>query len=341
MSRDVTYGNGFEANGAFQPRRAVADPIVCVGLYNCQDRRIERVWIGQQDTDGHDATPSVADALSALVRRPPACRTQVTGSGERVDWIVSDRALIALGGRVGAHRPVSAMLDDGPGGIDTPARRHLIRIGLCLARERLSRDTDQGDPAHLIAKAVLQSLSVSVAVVDKDGTILYRSRLSDEWLSRSCRMRVVHDRLMARSNAAQASLMDAVRAATSAAPHTSVLRMSGHDGQGRGVAVMPLYDTPSRALLVFARTGEDAVILRDLVLQTFDLTRAERRLAECLLSGRSLSDAAAELGLKVSTARSYLKRIFSKTGITRQSEFVALYHSLVPPVRGWASQPKH
>ncbi|MER8830271.1 helix-turn-helix transcriptional regulator [Mesorhizobium sp. M0938] len=56
----------------------------------------------------------------------------------------------------------------------------------------------------------------------------------------------------------------------------------------------------------------------------FDLTPAEARLAVELASGRSVQEAAMEIGIAVKSARTYLERIFRKTGTSRQSQLVAL-----------------
>ena len=65
----------------------------------------------------------------------------------------------------------------------------------------------------------------------------------------------------------------------------------------------------------------------------FDLAPAEARLAAALASGKSLTTVAAQQGIKVSSARTYLAQIFRKTGTHQQSELVALLKS-TQPVRG-------
>jgi len=60
--------------------------------------------------------------------------------------------------------------------------------------------------------------------------------------------------------------------------------------------------------------------LRDL----YALTAVEARLAARLAHGESVDTAAAEMGLSVNTARAYVKRIYHKTGVRRQSELVRL-----------------
>jgi DNA-binding NarL/FixJ family response regulator len=62
----------------------------------------------------------------------------------------------------------------------------------------------------------------------------------------------------------------------------------------------------------------------------FDLTPAEVSLATALAKGLSLKAAAAEVGLQFSTVRTYLNRIFRKTGTNQQSQLVALLKSAHP-----------
>ncbi|RUX25382.1 helix-turn-helix transcriptional regulator [Mesorhizobium sp. M7A.F.Ca.US.011.01.1.1] len=62
----------------------------------------------------------------------------------------------------------------------------------------------------------------------------------------------------------------------------------------------------------------------------FDLTPAEARLAAALSQGRPLKDAAFDLKITVKTSRTYLERIFAKTGTRQQSQLVALLKSTEP-----------
>jgi DNA-binding CsgD family transcriptional regulator len=60
----------------------------------------------------------------------------------------------------------------------------------------------------------------------------------------------------------------------------------------------------------------------------FSLTLAEARLASLVGSGQSPRDAASRLNITEGTARTVLKRVFSKTGTTRQAELAALLSSI-------------
>lgn len=62
----------------------------------------------------------------------------------------------------------------------------------------------------------------------------------------------------------------------------------------------------------------------------FALTAAEAKIARCLASGLSLKQAAEENTIRFSTARSYLDKIFQKTGANKQGQLVALLKSVQP-----------
>jgi len=55
----------------------------------------------------------------------------------------------------------------------------------------------------------------------------------------------------------------------------------------------------------------------------FDLTPSESRLAQTLVQGRSLEEAANEINITLSSSRTYLERIFVKTKTNGQAELVS------------------
>jgi DNA-binding CsgD family transcriptional regulator len=68
----------------------------------------------------------------------------------------------------------------------------------------------------------------------------------------------------------------------------------------------------------------------EFVRQTFSLSPAQARLALSLVSGQSVPEAAAALGIAESTARQYLKLIFQKTGWRGQVDIVRVVgHALM------------
>lgn len=61
--------------------------------------------------------------------------------------------------------------------------------------------------------------------------------------------------------------------------------------------------------------------------ETYGLTAAEERLALLILQGLRLGEAEIVLGIRHSTARTHMKRIYAKTGTHRQVELVRLLMS--------------
>jgi DNA-binding CsgD family transcriptional regulator len=70
----------------------------------------------------------------------------------------------------------------------------------------------------------------------------------------------------------------------------------------------------------------------DWIARQFGLTPSEQRLAEAIVNGLPLAEAAAQLGIRETTARTRLKVIQTKTDCRRQSDLVRLALSL-PAVR--------
>jgi DNA-binding CsgD family transcriptional regulator len=66
----------------------------------------------------------------------------------------------------------------------------------------------------------------------------------------------------------------------------------------------------------------------DVLRATFALTASEARLARALAEGVALADAAAAQGITRETARTQLKRIFTKMDVHRQAQLVARLHRL-------------
>ena len=80
-------------------------------------------------------------------------------------------------------------------------------------------------------------------------------------------------------------------------------------------------------LVIEQKSGEpaDPAAVRDLL----GLTLGEARIAALVGSGLAPKEAAERLGIAEETARSVLKGVFGKVGVSRQGELVALLSKLV------------
>ena len=79
------------------------------------------------------------------------------------------------------------------------------------------------------------------------------------------------------------------------------------------------------AVIVFVSVPENNVTPpAELLEHLWGLTPTEARLAAALVEGRTVSDFLDESGISDNTARTHLKRVFHKAGVTRQSELIRL-----------------
>ena len=84
------------------------------------------------------------------------------------------------------------------------------------------------------------------------------------------------------------------------------------------------------AILVATPLVQAAVPSPDIVAGLFDLTPSEARLAALIAGGHPPREAALALGWTEGTARSTLRQVFAKTGVSRQAELEGLLRGAVP-----------
>ena len=108
----------------------------------------------------------------------------------------------------------------------------------------------------------------------------------------------------------------------------ALTRPSGHASLGLVVRRIPESPWPVNrqrpAAVLFIRDPEAGVAesSQRIVQQLFGLTRIEAAMALSLANGNTIEETADTLGLKKNTARTYLRFIFNKTGVTRQTMLV-------------------
>lgn len=183
---------------------------------------------------------------------------------------------------------------------------------------------------------VMDRLAVGVVIVDVAGHIVRCSPKAEEALAERDGLQLQAGKLRAtcakEDREFQTAIRTAVQAAVASVQTTrgiALTRLSGH--RNLGVIVQPVPGVVKSGTLtpptvaIFIRDPEaTAEVEGELVRQLFDLTRAEAAVARRLASGLSLEDAASSLDISRNTARAHLRSIFSKSGITRQTELVRL-----------------
>jgi DNA-binding CsgD family transcriptional regulator len=198
------------------------------------------------------------------------------------------------------------------------------------------------------AEAALEAFEISgsaAVLLDRCGSVLRLNAAAEQLLGAD--LRIVAKRLVARDTAATMQLDRALHRAlwtrTSAAlmPPVALPRIEGRPilaYAARLAHVSADALAPCQALVILVDLAKRFRPPEESLRSSFGLTTAEARLATRLASGDSLDAAADALRITKETARSQLKAVFEKTGVHRQSEFVALLARMlnsneIPPTR--------
>ncbi len=208
-------------------------------------------------------------------------------------------------------------------------RPHLARAGMLAARIGLER--------VLAAVATLDALSAPAAILGYGrrmmaANALFESHLRDQYHDTPSGLRLADARADARLGALLSGLNDRTIGCGGSVPVASA-----EGRRGVVIHVVPLRRaardifTSASAILLVAIPGNRAAPGVELIAALLDLTPAEARLAHALATGQSLAQAARAMGTMPSTARTHLKRIFAKTGMSRQSDLLSLLASVAPP----------
>ncbi|HVO02117.1 MAG TPA: hypothetical protein VMT54_07945 [Candidatus Cybelea sp.] len=203
-------------------------------------------------------------------------------------------------------------------------RPHFARAGMMASRLHLERVQ--------AAVAALEAIGLAAGVLSTSGRVQAVNPLLEDM--RSTFIAAAHGRIALANAAANALFQDAI-AHNRENRVTRSIPVPASDGQAPLVVhLLPLrraaHDIFSGSEMLVAATPVSAsgiVPSPSVLAGLFDLTPAEARLAASLSQGRALRDAAEDSNITFKTGRTYLERIFAKTGTHQQSELVALLKS--------------
>ena len=231
-------------------------------------------------------------------------------------------------------------LMNGPVGRDFGAREkaflvhfrpHLSRALEIFARIRRNESEKE------ILGETLDRLGIGTVVLDGHGSVVSVNRTAQELAERSGALRIADGRITA-TRPEQAALLRelidralAPRRSARAGAFVDALRIGPPGETGIGLLIRsagsddPYWSETTPAAIIYLRDPTQLPFAPErFVAQLFGLTPAEAALATLVANGTALGDAAERLGISEQTARSYMKRIFSKTGVGRQAELVLL-----------------
>lgn len=203
-------------------------------------------------------------------------------------------------------------------------RPHFARAGMMAARLRLEQAR--------AAVETLETIGLAAAVLSAPGRVMTANALLEEM--RTTFIAAAHGRIALAHPAANALFQEAIAHNRSDRVVRSIPIPAAEGQQPLVVHLLPLrraaHDIFAGADMLVTATpvSASAIVPSPSILAgLFDLTPAEARLAAALSQGRPLKDAASDSNITFKSGRTYLERIFAKTGTHQQSELVALLKS--------------
>jgi DNA-binding CsgD family transcriptional regulator len=277
-----------------------------------------------------------SDALMAAYFRDPQIRRR---SEYFNDWMRPQDLHHTMGTTLldecGVILNLTLLRSEKVGGFASPELRAFERLCIHVRRAfRIAMRLGAVTAREQVTLAALDALPYAIALLDPAGRLLCANAAGERLLRDGRGLTVQGGRLVARNSAAQQRLGAFLRRLadpedTGAGP--DFIAIDRQEGAGslvlRGVRLSAgrytfASEQPTVMLLISdpaASPPAPAAALR----RRYGLTAAEARLAEALLAGGRLREAAETVGMSYETARWYLKILFQKTETNRQATLVA------------------
>ncbi len=174
-----------------------------------------------------------------------------------------------------------------------------------------------------MGEAALDRLPVGVVVVDATGLALFMNRRGAALCAAEDGLLLAGGRQVRAASSTESAALHHAVAETLAGGGTAALSITRPSlKRSLSVLVSPL--SGSRAALYISDPDDLPLVSPEQLARLLDLTPSEARLTRSLALGHSVEEAAGLSEVTVSTARSYLKQVFVKTGTARQAELVKL-----------------
>jgi DNA-binding CsgD family transcriptional regulator len=206
---------------------------------------------------------------------------------------------------------------------------------------RLMEHTQAATQSGELAAAAQDAASLAIVAINQSGQLLYCNRNGEALLKAAQVLRIRHGIVFCAADTQEKGFASALGVVVKTGrPVNLLLNNSVNPDERYSATLTPL---PKRG--AFSLTGEPEGVLCLVVpldhrrmatasqlMQLFDLSAAEARLARALAAGETLEFYAAESDLKLPTVKSQLRAVFDKTGTDRQATLVRLIAG-IPAVR--------
>lgn len=191
---------------------------------------------------------------------------------------------------------------------------------------RSREDTPSTPVGEMSAKAAIDMLKCGVIVLGERGQVLFTNQRAGALLARRDGVLVENTGICRASSADGTRLLHAAIRTARDNGTSDALTIETRDHGALRVVVRARPDDGAAGgtlicLYLFA-DDDDPAVDPNLLRGMFGLTPSESRLAAALASGLSLESAAESEGWTVNSAKTYLKSVFGKLGVSRQADLV-------------------
>ena len=198
--------------------------------------------------------------------------------------------------------------------------------------------------------AALDALSAGIVLLDRTAKVVFANAAMRAMIGAGAPLRLRNVSIAAASarygqrldQLIQAALRN-VPVASMSIPHTQdgrLLTILATSIRSRDVGRLDMLGIRDvAAMLVVFDPARPLGIPPERIMDAYGLTLAEARVALCAASGASVPETAQRLNISANTVKTHLRRVFAKTGASRQSELARLM-TLIGLVRSESAEPQ-
>lgn len=284
---------------------------------------VEAIYAAMDDPEGLTSAMSALCAASAAsaARIETMPEGRLIGQSAGFDPAAAPDSLSTSGPDGQRVRLLLQRLPEAAGPADLRIAERLLGH-LLRARHHVSRAAN-AERQFSVCSQALDRLAVGAVFLDADGAVLRSAGLADDVLGARDGLSLRRGRIAAKDGGEDRVLQSAIRSALGGTAREPVTLAISRPSMARdlGVIVQPL----AHGAVVLIRDAERGSAPENSVLQQlFGMTPTEAELARRLSTGLTLDESAESMSISRNTARAHLRAIFSKSGITRQTELVRL-----------------
>jgi DNA-binding CsgD family transcriptional regulator len=233
-------------------------------------------------------------------------------------------------GVLGIHRP-----RNGANYNEEDKRRVAMFVTHLIRALQINRKFSDEELNHRAAVDTVDRLKVATMVVTAECRVVYANREAESLLSQGDGLGVTHGRITTPARSTTELLMRMVAGSVQTAgggkgTPGGILAIARRDRLPLSLVIAPFRQERNNmgpqfpAAILFIRDPERSTVATIALQSIFGLTLAEANIATALSEGKSVGEVAELNGTSLSTVRTHVKSILSKTGTNRQAELVSL-----------------